>query len=229
MPRERLHVHGGENNESPVWGPKKWLCGVLYRRKHLPLESVARNGPLDQSTGDDNSKAPCFVFVAPAIYMNIQHLSRPNTPIVPTKRKRPPGEFFAFGEHGDSGTPETRRPPKAVRLLPGRVQTASRALPFLRRRLTTLLPDALFIRARKPCVFLRFRFFGWYVTDIGPSIGGIQKNGKRPKYGVGLQEPVFEGPTLYFFGGSSAKFDTWCRSILEKMLYTFYTQVVNIS
>ncbi len=36
-------------------------------------------------------------------------------------------------------------------------------LPFLMRLRTTFFPDFVFERERKPCVFARFLFFGWYV------------------------------------------------------------------
>ena len=44
--------------------------------------------------------------------------------------------------------------------------TATFALPLAMRRFITLLPFAVFFLARKPWVFARLRFFGWYVTDM---------------------------------------------------------------
>lgn len=41
--------------------------------------------------------------------------------------------------------------------------TANFALPLRRRAASTPRPVAVFLRARKPCVVARFRFFGWYV------------------------------------------------------------------
>ena len=55
----------------------------------------------------------------------------------------------------------------AVRQL---ASTARRARPFCILRLSTVFPFAVFLRTRKPCVFARFRFLGWYVTDMGRSI-----------------------------------------------------------
>lgn len=49
---------------------------------------------------------------------------------------------------------------------PGKAYTDTFALPFAMRRLITLLPLAVFFLTRKPWVFARFRFFGWYVTDM---------------------------------------------------------------
>lgn len=45
-------------------------------------------------------------------------------------------------------------------------QAASFFLPWRRRRLITFLPPAVFMRARKPMVFLRRSLLGWYVRFI---------------------------------------------------------------
>jgi len=44
--------------------------------------------------------------------------------------------------------------------------TASLFRPFLRRRLRTARPHLVFMRARKPCLFLRRRLRGLYVGFI---------------------------------------------------------------
>ncbi len=43
---------------------------------------------------------------------------------------------------------------------PGRIQTASRHLPFRMRRLSTALPFLVLFRAMNPCLRKRRRFFG---------------------------------------------------------------------
>lgn len=46
--------------------------------------------------------------------------------------------------------------------------TDNRFRPLDRLLLITFLPERDFILTRKPCVFLRFRLFGWYVRFMTP-------------------------------------------------------------
>jgi hypothetical protein len=45
-------------------------------------------------------------------------------------------------------------------------ETVRRFLPRARRAANIFLPFLVLIRSRKPCLFLRLRFDGWYVIDI---------------------------------------------------------------
>ncbi|SVB33034.1 uncharacterized protein METZ01_LOCUS185888 [marine metagenome] len=59
-----------------------------------------------------------------------------------------------------------------------------RRRPFLRRLLRTDRPLTVFIRARKPCLFLRLRLLGWYVLFISSARkkpGKIQKESQKDK------------------------------------------------
>jgi len=58
--------------------------------------------------------------------------------------------------------------------------TVSLCRPFLRRRLSTLRPPRVAIRARNPCLFRRFRLCGWYVRFI-PSYPLFRKKQRNCK------------------------------------------------
>ena len=47
--------------------------------------------------------------------------------------------------------------------MPISLLTVSRLRPFARRRFSTSRPFFVLIRTRNPCVFLRWRVFGWNV------------------------------------------------------------------
>lgn len=53
------------------------------------------------------------------------------------------------------------------RTRPSEDQTLRRLRPLRRRRLITVRPPGVLIRLRKPCLFLRFRLWGWNVRFIG--------------------------------------------------------------
>ena len=52
--------------------------------------------------------------------------------------------------------------------------TTSRRRPFRRRRVSVFRPARVLMRARKPCLFFRFRFRGLYVGIMagGPLVPG---------------------------------------------------------
>src|SRR5260221_10421474 len=117
----------------------------------------------------------------------------------PRKREAKARIGAAPRDHVDHGQPALHRawPPQAepdasvrilpvapgIALFPGAprhrdVQTATRLRPWARRPLMTARPLAVFMRTRKPCVFLRWVVDGWKVrfiaANLGSEIGGAK-------------------------------------------------------
>jgi hypothetical protein len=72
-------------------------------------------------------------------------------------------------------------------------QAESRFRPRARRERRTARPPRVRMRVRKPCVFLRFRVFGWYVRFTGPPRRWVARGRSRDPRGR-RNAPVYRRP-----------------------------------
>jgi hypothetical protein len=155
----RCHRAGLRPNE--VAGPTLQQIGVLRRRRAQPsAQAIAHHRVSDRSS----------------------------------HRVRDAGRFVTGGEHHGSHLEISGRTPATARQRPKRClitdapdQAERLERPLLRRRRMTARPARLRIRSRKPCFFLRFRLFGWYVRFTH---GLLERPGRGGAAGRGAQHVV---------------------------------------
>jgi len=138
----------------------RWLQ-VAEQLAHAALRAVTDDRLAKPAGGDDTQPAG-----ARLVWQSDERQEPAPRPAAPSLH---PKEIRTATEPLLAGQPQPG--PRGVRpyrllALHRQPDTVSRRRPLARRRLRTRRPAGVLIRARNPCVFLRWRLFGWNVRFI---------------------------------------------------------------